>query len=46
MAAQDKLSDQELMELVRSGNHAAFTVLYDRYRDNLLAIAYNHKPYP
>ena len=42
MAARGSLSDHDLMDLIRSGDHAAFTALYNRYWDKLLAIAYNH----
>lgn len=36
------LSDNELLDLIKAGNHGAFTFLYNRYWDKLLAIAYNH----
>jgi RNA polymerase sigma-70 factor (ECF subfamily) len=31
MAAYNELSDQELVALLKQGNHAAFTAIYDRY---------------
>ncbi|EHQ26009.1 sigma-70 family RNA polymerase sigma factor [Mucilaginibacter paludis] len=35
-------SDEVLLEMIRlEGNHLAFTTLYDRYWNKLLAIAYN-----
>lgn len=35
-------TDVDLLDLMKSGDHGAFTVLYNRYWDKLLAIAYNH----
>jgi RNA polymerase sigma-70 factor (family 1) len=35
------LSDQELVGLLREGNHAAFTEIYNRYAHELLNHAYN-----
>ncbi len=36
------LKDDELLTLVRDGNHLAFTEIYNRYWRKLLAIAINH----
>jgi len=36
------LSDQELLGRLDSGDHAAFTELYNRYWEKLLLIAWNH----
>ncbi|HWW42847.1 RNA polymerase sigma-70 factor [Pedobacter sp.] len=35
------LSDQQLVDLLREGNHAAFTEIYNRYVQELLNHAYN-----
>lgn len=42
MTKLSSLPDAELLNLLKSGDHAAFTVVYDRYWDKLLAIAFNH----
>jgi RNA polymerase sigma-70 factor (family 1) len=42
MAQFSSLPDAELMDLLKSGDHDAFTALYNKYWDRLLAIAYNH----
>ncbi|MBC7921544.1 MAG: RNA polymerase sigma-70 factor [Ferruginibacter sp.] len=36
-----KLSDEQLLEILREGNDQAFDHLYDRYRDKLYTIALN-----
>ena len=36
------LHDDELLTLIKSGDHAAFTEIYNRYWRKLLAIAVNH----
>lgn len=36
------LSDNELLDLLRSGDKSAFIEIYNRYWERLLAIAYNH----
>jgi RNA polymerase sigma-70 factor (ECF subfamily) len=35
-------SDQELMNLLQEGDHAAFTEIYKRYWEKLVLIAWNH----
>jgi RNA polymerase sigma-70 factor (ECF subfamily) len=35
-------TDAELLDLLRDGDHTAFTTLFNRYWSKLLAIAYNH----
>ena len=42
MADYSTNTDQELVALLRQGNHAAYTELFNRYWKKLLAIAYNH----
>ena len=42
MALYNELSDQELTALLRQDDHVAFTAIYNRYWDKLLAISYNH----
>ena len=42
MADYSKLLDAELLDLIKSGEHAAFTEIYSKYWKKLLAIAYNH----
>jgi RNA polymerase sigma-70 factor (family 1) len=42
MRMYNKLSDVELTALLKKGDKAAFTEIYDRYWNKLLAIAYNH----
>jgi RNA polymerase sigma-70 factor (family 1) len=42
VAQYSSLSDQELTVLLMDGSHAAFTEIYDRYWNKLMAIAYNH----
>lgn len=37
----DRLSDAGLLDLLRSGDHSAFTEIYDRYWNKLMAIAYH-----
>ena len=41
MASLVTLSDLELLDLLKSGDQSAFTTLYDRYWDKLLAVALN-----
>lgn len=40
MALYNKLSDDELADLIRGGNPAAFSEIYDRYWEELLRSAY------
>jgi RNA polymerase sigma-70 factor (family 1) len=42
MAADIVLSDQELLALLREGSEAAFTEIYHRYWERLLAIGYQY----
>lgn len=42
MSVSDQFSDAELLDLLRSGDDNAFTKIYDRYWNKLMAIAYNH----
>ncbi len=42
MAPYYELSDQELTDLLGQGDYAAFTEIYNRYWNKLMAIAYNH----
>ncbi len=42
MTRYDKLSDLELTALLKQDDHFAFTEIYNRYWNKLLAIAYNH----
>lgn len=42
MIDYSKLSDTELLDLMKSSEHAAFTEIYSKYWKKLLAIAYNH----
>ncbi len=42
MAEYSLYTDQELVALLKQGNHPAFTELFNRYWNRLLAIAYNH----
>jgi len=35
------LSDEQLVDLLKSGGHDAFTEIYNRYWDKLYAVAYN-----
>jgi RNA polymerase sigma-70 factor (ECF subfamily) len=41
MKLRGELSDGELLDLLKSGDHAAFTLIYNRYWDKLYAVAYN-----
>lgn len=41
MVKLSSLSDTELFDLLKSGDHAAFTEIYNRYWDKLYAVAYN-----
>lgn len=41
MTSLNVLSDMELFDLLKSGDHAAFTEIYNRYWDKLYAVAYN-----
>jgi len=41
VASLNNLSDKELVDLLKSGDHAAFTEIYNRYWDKLYATAYN-----
>ncbi|WP_276089145.1 RNA polymerase sigma-70 factor [Pedobacter sp. JY14-1] len=42
MAEYSLYTDQELVALLKQGDHPAFTELFNRYWNRLLAIAYNH----
>ncbi|MDP9078898.1 MAG: RNA polymerase sigma-70 factor [Bacteroidota bacterium] len=42
MSRYNELSDEELIGLLRKDDHAAFTEIYNRYWNKLMAIAYNH----
>jgi RNA polymerase sigma-70 factor (family 1) len=42
MAAYSAYTDLELAGLLKSGHHAAYTELFNRYWKKLLGIAYNH----
>jgi len=42
MAIYSNYSDQELMALLKLGDHMAYTEVFNRYWNKLLAIAYNH----
>lgn len=42
MITYSKLEDRELTALLKQGDHAAFTAIYNRYWNTLMAIAYNH----
>jgi RNA polymerase sigma-70 factor (family 1) len=41
LATRSTLTDSELLDLLKSGDHAAFTEIYNRYWDKLFAVAYN-----
>lgn len=41
MATLSTLPDSELLDLLKSGDHAAFTEIYNRYWDKLYVVAYN-----
>jgi RNA polymerase sigma-70 factor (family 1) len=41
MADYRSHTDQELTDFLKSGDHAAFTEIYNRYWDKLFAVAYN-----
>ena len=42
MTPPNIFSDQELMNLLQEGDHAAFTEIYKRYWEKLVLIAWNH----
>jgi RNA polymerase sigma-70 factor (family 1) len=42
MAAYSAYTDQELVALLKHGDRNAFTEIFERYWNKLLAIAYNH----
>lgn len=42
MASLHVFTDQELLNRLQKGDHAAFTELYNRYWEKLLFIAWNH----
>jgi RNA polymerase sigma-70 factor (family 1) len=42
MAALKNHSDQDLLKLLKNGDHDAFTEIYERYWNKLLAIGFNH----
>lgn len=42
MEIADQCSDAELLSLLSAGNERAFTKIYDRYWNKLMAIAYHH----
>jgi RNA polymerase sigma-70 factor (family 1) len=42
MAADTVLSDQELLALLKEGSEAAFTEIYHRYWERLLAVGYQY----
>lgn len=42
MPSHHVFTDQELLNLLQKGDHAAFTGLYNRYWEKLLFIAWNH----
>ena len=44
MAADTVLSDQELLALLKEGSEAAFTEIYHRYWERLLAVGYQYTP--
>lgn len=42
MAGRSAYTDQELVALLKQGDHLAFQEVFERYWNKLLAIAYNH----
>jgi RNA polymerase sigma-70 factor (family 1) len=42
MTSCNVFSDQELMNLLQEGDHAAFTEIYKRYWENMLLVAWNN----
>ncbi|WP_134088615.1 RNA polymerase sigma factor [Olivibacter sp. XZL3] len=42
MLQKGHISDEKLVQLLKTGNKLAFTIIYDRYWKSLLSIAYNH----
>jgi len=42
MTSHNLLSDQQLLDLIQEDDRAAFTVIYNRYWEKMLLIAWNH----